>query len=173
MAGTKRMPNSDYKRLEERLILVAWLNSLFGYEHNRDMLKDLADVGEGVDSTGRSHVVRRLLSRGEKCRLPETELVRYDQHIRGHLAVMNRGRFEKISLRYFQFVAALYTEIYLDRLTNHPKRLLAQLNRFVMARNAKRLADETDVLLLANLLSFYEQVASDESANATPSLASG
>jgi hypothetical protein len=37
------MPKGDYKRLEERLVLVAWLNSLFGYEHNRDLLKDLAD----------------------------------------------------------------------------------------------------------------------------------
>jgi hypothetical protein len=55
------MPRSDYKRLEERLVLVAWLNSLFGYEHNRDILKDLADVGEGVDSTGRSQVISRLL----------------------------------------------------------------------------------------------------------------
>ena len=54
----------DYFRLENRLVLVAWRNSLFGYEHNRDMLKDLADVGEGVDSTGRSHLTSRLLSRG-------------------------------------------------------------------------------------------------------------
>ncbi len=137
------MPNNDYKRLEERLVLVAWLNSLFGYAHNRDMLKDLADVGEGVDSTGRSHVVSRLLSRGDQCRLSEAELARYDQNIRGHLAAMNRERLEKISLRYFQFVATLYTEIYLDRLMNQPKRLLATLNRFVAERNAKRMAGET------------------------------
>jgi hypothetical protein len=133
----------EYFRLENRLVLVAWLNSLFGYEHNRDMLKDLADVGEGVDSTGRSHIISRLLSRGEKCGLPESELVRYDQNIRAHLAAMNRGRLEKISLRYFQFIATLYAEIYLDRLTSHPKRLLAQLNRFVADRNAKRVAEET------------------------------
>jgi hypothetical protein len=99
------MPSSDYRRLEERLVLVAWLNSLFGYEHNRDMLRDLADVGEGVDSTGRSHAISRLLSRGEKCLLPESELVRYDRNIRQHLAAMNRGRMEKITLRYFQYLA--------------------------------------------------------------------
>lgn len=28
---------------------------------------------------------------------------------------MNHGRLEKIMLRYFQYLAALYTEIYLDR----------------------------------------------------------
>lgn len=133
----------EYFRLENRLVLVAWLNSLFGYEQNRDMLKDMADVGEGVDSTGRSHVISRLLSRGEKCLLPEAELVRYDRNIRQHLAAMNHGRLEKITLRYFQYLAALYSELYLDRLTGHPKRLLADLNRFVAERNAKRVAEET------------------------------
>jgi hypothetical protein len=128
--------------LENRLVLVAWLNSLFGYEHNRDMLKDLADVGEGVDATGRSHVIGRLLSRGEKCTLREAELVRYDRNIREHLAAMNRGRVEKITLRYFQYVAALYAEIYLDRVCAHPKRSVSELNRFVADRNAKRVASE-------------------------------
>ena len=128
------MAKSDYIRLENRLVLVAWLNSLFGYAHNRDMLKDLVDVGEGVDSTGRSHVVSRLLSRGDKCGLAETALVRYDRNIRQHLAAMNHGRLEKITLRYFQFLASLYAEIYLERLFGHPKRLLAELNRFVAER---------------------------------------
>jgi type III restriction/modification enzyme restriction subunit len=132
----------DYFRLENRLVLVAWLNSLFGYEHNRDMLKDLAGVGEGLDSTGRSHVISRLLSRGGKCTLREAELARYDRNIRRHLAAMNHGRLEKITLRYFQYLATLYAEIYLDRLFGHPKRLLAELNRFVTERNGKRVADE-------------------------------
>ncbi len=133
----------EYFRLENRLVLVAWLNSLFGYEHNRDMLKDLAGVGEGVDSTGRSHVIIRLLSRGDKCTLREAELARHDRNIRRHLAAMNHGRLEKITLRYFQYLAALYTEIYLHRLSGHPKRLLAELNRFVAERNRKRVAEET------------------------------
>lgn len=137
------MPRNDYSRLENRLVLVAWLNSLFGYEINRDMLKDLSDVGEGVDSTGHSHVISRLLSRGEKCALREAELARYDRNIRQHLAAMNHGRLEKITLRYFQYLAALYSEIYLDRLFGHPKRLLAELNRFVADRNGRRVAEET------------------------------
>lgn len=133
----------DYVRLENHLVLVGWLNSQFGYERNRDMLSDLADVGEGVDSMGRSHVISRLLSRGEKCLLRESELVRYDWNIRQHLAAMNHGRLEKITLRYFQYLAALYAEIYLARLFGRPKRLLADLNRFVAERNAKRVAEET------------------------------
>lgn len=137
------MPRNDYIRLENRLVLLAWMNSLFGYEHNRDLLKDLVDVDEGVDSTGRSHVIGRLLSRGDKCELKEAELSRYDANIRRHLAAMNHGRVEKITLRYFQYLAALYTEIFLDRYFNHPRLLLTGLKRFVTDRNAKRMAEET------------------------------
>jgi hypothetical protein len=133
----------DYFRLENRLTLLGWVNSLFGYEHNRDLLKDLADAGEGWDSSGRGHVVNRLLSRGDKCLLKESELSRYDANIRRHLAAMNQGRVEKITLRYFQYLAALYSEILLDRYFNHPKLLLADLNRFVKDRNVKRIAEET------------------------------
>jgi hypothetical protein len=137
------MPRSDYPRLEGRLVLVAWLNSLFGYTQNRDLLRDFQDVGEGVDASGRNHVVSRLLSRGDKCALREPVLARYEANIGRHLAAMNAGRVEKITLRYFQYLAALFAEIYLDRLFTHPKRLLAELNRFVAERNAARVADET------------------------------
>jgi hypothetical protein len=133
---------SEYYRLENRLVLLGWLNSLFGYEHNRDLFKDIEGAGEGWDSSGRSHVINRLLSRGDECLVNETDLCRYDANIRKHLTSMNRGRVEKITLRYFQFLAAIYAEIFLDRLFNHPKLLLADLNRFVADRNKKRIAEE-------------------------------
>lgn len=129
--------------MENRLALLGWLNSLFGYEHNRDLLKDLANTGEGWDSSGQNHVVNCLLSRGDKCLPKQAELSRYDANIRRHLTMMNNGRVEKITLRYFQYLAALYTEIFLDRYFDHPRLLLAELNRFVSDRNAKRIADET------------------------------
>jgi hypothetical protein len=136
-------PRREYLRLENRLVLVAWLNSLFGYEHNQELLKDIADTAEGWDSSGRNHVIGRLLSRGDKCLMKQAELSRYDGNIHRHLTAMNLGRVEKITLRYFQYLAALYTEIFLDRLFNHSKLLIAELNQFVSERNAKRVADET------------------------------
>ena len=30
----------QYVKLEERLVLLAWLNDLFGYQHNRDLLAE-------------------------------------------------------------------------------------------------------------------------------------
>ena len=35
---------SNYVKLEERLVLLAWLNDLFGYHHNRDMLRSILSL---------------------------------------------------------------------------------------------------------------------------------
>ncbi|HEY8435983.1 MAG TPA: hypothetical protein VIK63_02910, partial [Haloplasmataceae bacterium] len=65
-----------------------------------------------------------------------------DDNIRTHLAAINARRTRPITLRYFQYLAALYTEIVLDRLFNHKAQLLADLNAFVCQRNAKKLPSE-------------------------------
>ncbi len=56
------MPNGlqQYTKLEHRLVLLAWLNSLFGYESNKDLLADCKDVAEGYASDGHSHLYHHL-----------------------------------------------------------------------------------------------------------------
>jgi len=132
----------EYAKLENRLILLAWINSLLGYKHNRDLLQDMKDVEEGFGAEGRSFLFHHLLGRGTKLLIAEDVLARYDDNIRTHLAAMNRGRAEPITLRYYQYLAALYTEIMLDRLFNTPAQLLADLNAFVAAHNASKLPGE-------------------------------
>src|SRR5215510_4508640 len=104
---------SNYVKLEERLVLLAWLNGLFGYQHNRVLLADMKEAAEGFDASGRSFIYHRLMSRGEKVNIPPADLVRYDDNIRAHLQTMNARRPEPITLRYFQYLAALYTEVFL------------------------------------------------------------
>ena len=134
-----------YARLEERLVLPAWLNEHFGYERNRDLLADAKDTGEGFDASGRSYVYHRLAARGDKVRIPPADLVRYDDNIREHLRAMNAGRPEPIALRYFQHLAVLYTEIFLDWRFHRRQEMLRSLNRFVQERNAsKTFADPKD-----------------------------
>ncbi len=136
---------SEYVRLEERLVLLAWLNSLFGYEHNRDLLADLKEAAEGFDASGHSYVYHRLEARGDKVKIPLADLARYDDNIREHLRAMNARRPEPITLRYFQHVAVLYTEIFLDRYFHRRGEMLRSLNGFVEARNAaKTAADPKD-----------------------------
>lgn len=135
----------QYVKLEQRLILLAWLNGLFGYEHNRNLLADVKEAGEGFDASGRSYVYHRLVARGGKVEIPPTDLARYDDNVREHLRAMNARRPEPITLRYFQHVAVLYTEIFLDWYFHHRGRMLQSLNRFVDQRSAsKTLADPKD-----------------------------
>ncbi len=134
--------STQYQKLENRLLLLSWLNSLLGYEKNRELLEDMKQAEEGFDAQGRSHIYYRLISRGSKLKISADDLARYDDNIRAHLAVINACRTQPITLRYFQYLAALYTEIVLDRLFNHKAQLLADLNAFVCQRNTKKLPGE-------------------------------
>jgi hypothetical protein len=128
----------EYVKLEKRLVLVAWLNSLFGYQSNRELLADAKKAQEGFDPFGQSYVCHRLVGLGDKLRVPMADLGRYDDNIRNHLAAINQHRSEPITLRYFQYLALLYTEVFLDWRCNRPGELLRVLNEFVDGRNARR-----------------------------------
>ncbi len=127
-----------YARLEQRLALLAWLHSRLGFSGTAGILADVKLADEGFDPEGRSHIYARLASRGRQLRDVTTgDLQRYDDNIRWHLAAMNEGRAEPVTLRYFQYLAALYAEIYLDRYCARPEALLGSLNRFVKDHNGR------------------------------------
>ena len=107
------------------------------------MLDDVSQADEGFDADGRSYVFWRLKSREDGLvGLTAQDLERYDDNIREHLAAMNAGRERPITLRYFQYLAALYTEVFLDQHAQSPAKLLASLNEFVRERNSHRRGDE-------------------------------
>lgn len=124
----------DYIKLENSLILVAWLNHLLGYDRNIALLKDCKSVSEGFGADGHSFLYHHLIARSSKVAISAEKLAEYDENIRRHLEQINRGRSEKITLRYFQYLAALYTEIMMDRLFNDKATLLGELNEFVEER---------------------------------------
>ena len=134
---------SDYASLERRLVLLAWLNERLGYTENRDLLADIKQADEGFDAEGRSHIYARLASQLSRLKdISLDDLAQYDANIRKHLAAMNAGRSQPISLRYFQYLAALYTEIFLDWSFNRRVVLLRSLNDLVKRRNVNRSARE-------------------------------
>jgi len=55
-----------FQRPQERLVLLAWLNGLFGYRTNRELLTDMKEAAEGFDAGGRSFIYHRLVARGGK-----------------------------------------------------------------------------------------------------------
>jgi len=136
--GNGSGPDGEYVKLEQRLTLAAWLNHLLGYDSNQELLADVKQSGEGLDPYGQSHVYPRLVGRGDKLKVPLPDLGRYDSNIRKHLAAINKSRPEPITLRYFQHLALLCTEIFLDWRFRRPGELLRALNEFVDDRNARK-----------------------------------
>jgi hypothetical protein len=133
---------NQHVKLENRLVLLAWLNSLLGYENNKDLLTDFKNIAEGFDASGRSYLYYHLISRGSKVNIRDEDLERYDENICAHLAAINRGRVVPVILRYFQHLAALYSEIFLDRYFNHRAQMLADLNALVHKRNVDKVIGE-------------------------------
>ena len=135
-------PVGDYAKLENRLVLLAWLNNLFGYTKNRDLLEDMKDAGEGFAADGHSFIYQRLASRGDRVLIPLDELAKYDDNVRAHLIAINTRRSVPITLRYFQYLGVLYADLFLDHYFNRQPYLLASLNEFVANRNASRAPGE-------------------------------
>ena len=114
-------------------MLLGWANLQFGFKSNGALFDALKEVGEGYDSDGRSHVARMLGSR-QQCAVPSGDLARYDDNVRRHLASINAGRREPITLRYFQQLAALYAELFLDRRAAAPEALANEIDGYVRER---------------------------------------
>ncbi len=136
------MPVSDYIKLEQRLVLAAWMCEQFGYATNRGMLENLREVEEGYDSAGHSFLAQAILARGSRCIVSKEDLERYDSNVRTHLVGFNKYRKEPLALRYFQHLSLLISERFLDLLFNHEKTLRKELRDFVDTRNTRRTAME-------------------------------
>ncbi len=125
--------------LEQRMTLLAWLHARLGFVCAREALREMEQADEGFDADGRSHACTRLLSRSEHMRgVGREDLLRYDGNIRSALAAMNAGRTEPITLRYFQYLAALHAEVFLDFRLNRRAEMLAGLNEIVREKNIGR-----------------------------------
>jgi len=120
---------------EKYLVLNKYFLGLFGEKDNRGLLRYLKSVEEG-ERDGLTNFATNLMTK-EGVKLPKDELKRYDQNIQEYLRKINQSRPERIRLKYFQYLAVLFTEIFLDRLKNQKWDFLADLNRFVNSLEKK------------------------------------
>ena len=124
--------------LARRLTLAAWFADQLGYSSNREMLDDLKDSGAEWDG-GRHPALIRALSRagaGTGVKIPADALVEMDDSIHSDLSALNRRRSPQVSLKYFQYLAALSVENFLRRRSEGPDQLLADLRIFAESRGA-------------------------------------
>ena len=121
-------------KLQEALVLFKYILNLFGCKDLAAMSGDLKDPAlEGVDDEGCSrlfHALKRHLY--TDVGISEQELREYDSHIVKYTKEINERRTEKITWKYYQYLALLFTEVYLDRYFSDKMALLESINRFLI-----------------------------------------
>ncbi|MFW5891554.1 MAG: DEAD/DEAH box helicase, partial [bacterium] len=134
-------------QLQDREILNKYLLSLFGVEEfisnegNFKTLRQAAQpdlIDDGFDEEGKSYILQNLLTVNFEI---EDELFNkletYDNNIREYVEHISENRENMIDLKYFQYFAVLFTEIFLDRYFNSKEKFLVDINEFVDKENKK------------------------------------
>jgi hypothetical protein len=136
-------------RLEDHLLLARFMSSKLGIREISD-IQDFNDVPEGIDTDGRSYIYSRIISRRGRY-IDDAKLQTYDTNIKRYAEQISRKRGEPISLKYYQYLALLYTEIYLDKLFQPSTRpvLLNELNDWVTENKAHTTFSKNDLKKLA------------------------
>jgi len=124
-------------RLEKYLVLNKYLLSLFGVNSISDLRDELKTKKEGFDlpeAGGKSFFVDTLIGL-ENLRIDQNDLLQYDRAIKEYSEKLSNHRRENIVLKYFQYLAVLFAEIFLDRYFNRKQELLSDLNSFLEGYN--------------------------------------
>ena len=117
--------------LQERLVLNRYLLRELGFDDFKSLRVALKVTNEGTHEDGHTYFYYTIAGR-EGRRLAEDKLAGYDLRIRGCVSRLNSGfRSPPVRLKYFQWLAVLFTEMYLDRYFNEPEVLLGGLNRWL------------------------------------------
>lgn len=129
----KKRNSAAPTKLREALALQRWVLSLFGHGDFQSLVRDMKDPElSGWSDSGESRYFQHLLSRSHGFPgLDEAALREYDGNIRRHTVAVSARRTEAVSWTFFQYVALLFAEIYLDRYFSDPARLLEDLNAFL------------------------------------------
>ena len=126
------------------LVLNQWLLSLFNVKRFEELAESLRSESlEGLDENNIHHFHHALTAQLFNLTKLTTELLlEYDQNIVKHTMRLNERRLtrgeEPIVWKYFQYLALLFTEIYLERYFRDPVALLQALNGQIAVYNADK-----------------------------------
>ena len=120
-------------KLQEALVLHKYILHLLGCKDLEALSQDLKDPAlEGVDDEGTTRIFYALKMHMYDYKITEEKLYEYDRNIVKHTKEINERREEKITWKYYQYLALLFTEIYLDRFFSDKQRLLDDINTFLV-----------------------------------------
>ena len=119
----------------KKLVLNQYILSLFGVKDFHDLAKCIDNPRWGEFSDDEvSRFCRRLiedLDLDSNAAIDVGDLYEYDANITVHTKKMKNREGAPIKWMYFQYLALLFTEIYLDRYFNHREELIAALNAYL------------------------------------------
>lgn len=116
-------------KLKEALWLNRYMLSLFGTKDLKTLAEDLKDSRlEGYDEQNRSRLYEQLKNKLYTSGISAEQLRIYDENIYRHTQAISTNRGEVITWKYFQYLALLFTEVYLDKYFRDADTLLKDLN---------------------------------------------
>jgi hypothetical protein len=122
--------------LQDRLALNRYLCGLLGCQDFRGLREVLREQKEGWAEDGHSYFLR-VLEGLQGAKFAPDQLAVYDLRIKGYVEQLNRFRTPLVQLKYFQYLAGLFSEIYLDCLFSIRSSLLSDLNKFISRENSR------------------------------------
>jgi len=127
--------------IERSLVLNRYFHGLFGAERFDELRRVLKEQEEGLGPNGRSRFFHVLAGRSG-LKIQARSLEEYDRRIMEYEAdLAKRRRVEPFrSFKYFQYLALLYTEMFLDHMTAGPAEFIRELNDFKASKT-----DFTDI----------------------------
>lgn len=138
MAKKKSTPQIGF---ESHLVLFRYFLGEIGVSELTSLGTKLNNVEyEGVDSSGNTNFFHYIaqISKMKGCAITEDQLREYDERICRYVRQVGEQR-GGIYLKYFQYVALLFTEMYLDRYFGDREAFCADLNRFIEEESARTL----------------------------------
>src|SRR5438445_6853551 len=165
MTPRRRRASQPRLPFNRKLILEHWLRARFGVERFDQLAEHLRDEAlEGLDENNvhKFHEALCLhLAADRRPELPDEQLLEHDQAIVAVTQRLNERRITRgerpIVWKYFQYLALLITEIYLDRYFRDPRALLANLNAKIAAFNAG-VAEEDRITALDEVADAWPQL---------------
>lgn len=119
----------NYK-LDQSLLLNAYFLNLFGYKTVDELYQDMKSPDLEGTIDGVSLLCKELMEHIADASLTSAQLLEYDHNIISHTDAINRERENRIAWKYFQYLALMFTEIYLDRYFANREAFCEELNRF-------------------------------------------
>jgi hypothetical protein len=141
IAPRSRANNRPQVPFAHKLVLNQWLLSLFRVKRFEDLAEHLRNEAlEGLDENNVHRFHHALTAEFfNLTQLPTELLLEYDQNIVRHTQRLNERRITRgenpIVWKYFQYLALLFTEIYLDHYFRDPLALLKALNAQLSSYN--------------------------------------